>query len=268
VKKVKTRLGTCRLCGASGPLCLSHLIPKRVFEVILSADPGQKAPIMMTNRLTVMKHGQIKDYLLCEICEDRFNKNGERYVFEMMNTPDGFRLLDRLKVAPPISFSATDSIVYSGTDVGLDMDKLAYFGLSVFWRAGAHSWPSKLTVDPTYSIDLGPWRNPIGTFLLGGTWPVGLSLMVTAAEDFLSQGYSFFPGRTVGLLAPMLSYGFLTCGIHFALFLANPVPFPYALFCATSAPRRPIFLRNMHEQTVHAAGRLKMLGRVAENMQG
>jgi hypothetical protein len=256
VKKVKTRFGTCRLCGASGPLCLSHLIPKRVFEVILSADPGQKAPIMMTNRLTVMKHGQIKDYVLCEGCEDLFNKNGERYVFEMMNTPEGFKLLDRLKVAPPMSFNAADSIVFSGTDVGFDMDKLAYFGLSVFWRAGAHRWPSKLTVDP------------IGTFLLGGSWPGGLSLMVTAAEDVFSQGYSFFPGRTVGLSAPMLSYGFLTCGIHFALCLANPVPFPYALFCCTSAPRRPIFMRNMHEQTVHAAGRLKMLGRVAGNMQG
>jgi hypothetical protein len=267
VKKAKTRIGTCRLCGVTRPVCLSHLIPKRVFEVILSANPGQKAPIMMTNRLTVMKHAQLKDHLLCEGCEDRFNKNGERYVFEMMNTLDGFKLLDRLKVAPPISFNAADSVVFSGEDIGIDMDKLAYFGLSVFWRAGAHTWPSKLRVEPTYSIDLGPWLDPIGQFLLGGEWPGGLSLMVTTAQDRFSQGYSFYPGRTVGLLAPMVSYGFLTCGIHLAVFLANPVPFPYALFCCTSAPRRPIFMRNIREQTMHAAGRLRMLGRAAENMQ-
>jgi len=266
-KKAKTRLGTCRLCAAKGPLCLSHLIPRKVFDIILSADPGQKAPIMMTNKLTVMKHAQIKDYLLCKRCEDLFNNNGERYVLEMMNTPAGFKLLDRLKVAPPMSFNVADRMAFSGEDIGLDMDKLAYFGLSVFWRAGAHAWPSKLTVDRTYSIDLGPWLDPIGRFLEGAAWPGGLSLMVTAAEDTFSKGYSFYPGRTVGLLAPMLSYGFLTCGIHFALFLANPVPFPYALFCCTSAPRRPIFMRNMHDQTVHAAGRLRTLGRVAENMQ-
>ncbi len=44
VKKAKTRAGTCRLCGATGPLCLSHLIPRRVFEVILSADPAKRRP--------------------------------------------------------------------------------------------------------------------------------------------------------------------------------------------------------------------------------
>lgn len=267
MKKAKTRLGTCRLCCTKGPLCLSHLIPKRVFEIILSADPGQKAPIMMTNKLTVMKHAQVKDYLLCERCEDAFNKNGERYVFEVMNTKDGFKLFDRLNVASPMSFNVADRVAFSGEDVGLDMDRLAYFGLSVFWRAGAHTWPSKLTIDPTYSIDLGPWLDPIGTFLQGGPWPSGLSLMVTAANDKFSQGFSFYPGRTVGLLAQMLSYGFLACGIHFSIFLANPVPRPYSLFCCTSAPRRPIFLRDMRDQTMHAAGRLRMSGRVAGNMR-
>ena len=267
MNRPKTRAGTCRLCGAEGPLCLSHLIPKRIFEVILSADPGQKAPIMMTNRLTIMKHAQIKDYLLCESCEDQFNKNGERYVFEMMKTLDGFKLLERLNVAPPMSFQVADHVAFSGEDIGIDMDALAYFGLSIFWRAGAHTWPSKLMVTSTYSIDLGPWRDPIGKFLLGGSWPSGVSLMVTAAEDKFSQGFSFYPGRTVGLLGEMLSYGFLTCGIHFSIFLAKPVPFPYSLFCCTSAPRRPIFMRDIREQTMHAAGRLATLGRVAENMK-
>ncbi len=222
---------------------------------------------MMTNRLTVMKHAQIKDYVLCKRCEDRFNKHGEGYMFEMMKTAAGFKLLDRLTVAPPMSFDVADHVAFSGEDIGLDMDALAYFGLSVFWRAGAHTWPSKLTVAPTYSIDLGTWLDPIGAFLLGGPWPGGLSLMVTAAEDTFSQGFLLFPGRTVGLLREMQSYGFLTCGIHFSIFLANPVPFPYALFCCTSARRRPIFQRNIREQTMHAAGRLATLGRLAENMQ-
>src|SRR5712692_308521 len=65
-------------------------------------------------------------------------------------------------------------------------------------------------VDPTYSIDLGPWLDPIGRFLEGAALPGGLSLMVTATEDTFSKGYSFYPARTVGLLAPMLSHGFLT----------------------------------------------------------
>jgi hypothetical protein len=33
------------------------------------------------------------------------------------------------------------------------------------------------------------------------------------------------------------------------------------------APRRPIVLRDLSDKTLHAAGRLRQLGRVAENMQ-
>jgi hypothetical protein len=222
---------------------------------------------MMTDKVTVMKHAQIKDYLLCERCEDLLNKNGERYAFEMMNTPNGFRLLDRLKIAPPMSFNVADQMVFSGDNIGLDMDKLAYFGLSVFWRAGAHTWPNKLTVAREYSIDLGAWLDPIGGFLQGSPCPSGLAIMITVAEDFLSQGYIYYPTLTSGLPLPMLSYGFLTCGIHFALFLANPIPFPYRLLCSKTAPRRPILKRNMENQTYHSAAHLMTFGRLAKNMQ-
>jgi hypothetical protein len=260
-------IGICRLCGTKGPLELSHLVPRGVYEIILSADPSQKAPIMMTDRITVMKHQQMKDYLLCTRCEGRFSEGGEKYVQTLMCKPTGFKLLERLKVAAPMSFSAegVEGKVYAGTEIGLDMDRLAYFAVSIFWRAGAHEWTSRLTRKANYSIDLGDSLNSIGAYLLGGTYPEGMALVITAATDFLSQGYAFMPAPTVGL--PVTAFGLLTCGIHFGLFLQRPLSPFYARLCSVSAPRRPIFARNLHDHTMHAAGRLYTLGTPAKNMR-
>jgi hypothetical protein len=70
---------------------------------------------------------------------------------------------------------------------------LALFGLSIFWRAVAHEWTSRLTRKAKYSIDLGDYLNPIGAYLLGGTCPEGIAIVMTAATDFLSQRYAFMP---------------------------------------------------------------------------
>jgi hypothetical protein len=263
----KKPIGACRLCETKGPLELSHLMPRGVYEIILSADPGQKAPIMMTDRITVMKHQQLKDYLLCAKCEGRFSEGGEKYVQTLMCKPTGFKLLERLKVAAPMSFSvdAIEGQAYAGTEIGLDMDRLAFFGLSIFWRAGAHEWTSRLTRKAKYSIDLGDYFTPIGAYLLGGTCPEGMALVITAATDFLSQGYAFMPAPTVGL--PVTAFGLLTCGIHFGLFLQKPLPTLYARLCSVNGPRRPVLARNLHDDTMHAAGRLYALGTPAKNMR-
>jgi hypothetical protein len=262
-KGSKTHLGFCGLCGAHGELCLSHLIPRRVYEIILKSDLNQTAPIMMTDRITVAMNSQLKDYLLCGACEDRFSER-ERYATGQMSTPEGFKLLERLRVAPPMGFQVDRATAFAGEEIGVDMDKLAYFGLSVFWRAGAHVWPSKMTLKTTYSIDLLEYQEPIRNFLLGSYYPRDLSLSITVAEDKLSQGYAYFPAVSTGI--PILGFGFLACGIMFQLGLAKPVPHPYDHMDCVTAPRRPIFLRNMHDNTMHAASRLMKLSRKARNV--
>jgi hypothetical protein len=46
----------------------------------------------------------------------------------------------------------------------IDTDKLIYFALSVFWRAGASKWRWRQT---SAGIDLGPYLEPMRSFLLG-----------------------------------------------------------------------------------------------------
>lgn len=264
-KRKKKTIGDCRLCGVHGSIALSHLIPRAVFDIIRSADPDQRAPIMMTDKLTVMKHGQIKDYLLCQSCEKRFNENGEKYAVSMMHTPKGFKLLEILKNSPEKSFPIESETAYAGAELGLDMEKLAYFAISVFWRAGVNQWPSKMTLNPVYSIDLGPCLASMREFLMGGTFPDGIALRITVATDVFSQGYAYFPAITVGI--PVRSFGFLCCGILFELFISDPMMPPFDRFCSVRARRRPIILRDLSDKTLYAAGRLHQMGRVAKNMR-
>jgi len=219
----------------------------------------------MTDRIAVKAHQQTKDYLLCAECEDRFNRNGEKYATSLMRTPKGFKLLDRLNVAPTVSFRI-DGTAFSGSDIGIDMDQLAYFALSIFWRAGAHVWKSKYTVKEDYSIDLGEYLEPIRKFLLGGLFPRNMSVMVTTAKDYLSQYFAYAPAPTRGI--PVIGFAFLTCGIHFALFLGKPLLPTYQRFCCVRSPRRLLFMRDISAQSMHAAGRLYELGRPAGNMKG
>jgi hypothetical protein len=65
---------------------------------------------------------------------------------------------------------------------GVDRDKLAYFGVSVFWRAAVHRWhlPS---ADPG-PIQLGPYEAPIRRYLLGETnFPKDVVLLVSVAHS-------------------------------------------------------------------------------------
>jgi len=74
---------------------------------------------------------QVTGYLLCSECEERFSAHGEDWMMRQVWNGKRFPLLDWLNVAVEKRRSA-DALIYSGTTVGIDTDKLAYFALSVF----------------------------------------------------------------------------------------------------------------------------------------
>jgi hypothetical protein len=261
--KKEKPIGECRLCLRERELQLSHLLPRAVYDYLRQGDPGKNLPVIMTDRITVKDNEQLKDHLLCEECEDRFNKNGESYALSVMWTGERFKLLDQLNAASAIGRHGNSR--FSGRDIGVDMDKLAYFALSVFWRAGAHKWKSKYTVKYNYSIDLKDYLEPIRRFLLGGSRPENVSVMITVAIDLHSRHSVYAPTRTQGV--PLVGFGFLTCGIHFTLFMQKPIPPNYQRFCSVRSSGRPIFWRDLSAQTLHSVERLYKVGRVARNMK-
>src|SRR5271170_3327145 len=73
-------LGTCRLCKTKNvELQDSHLMASAFYKHILKADA---TPVSASPTKALQTSKQISDYLLCTVCEGRFNKGGEEWVLE------------------------------------------------------------------------------------------------------------------------------------------------------------------------------------------
>jgi hypothetical protein len=117
----------------------SHMMPSALYA--MSREHGSRIsnPIMITRVTSVPTSRQIWAYLLGRKCEHRFNAGGEQYVMTLVHNGISFPLLERLNVAFPLQESSTLAM-YSGPAVGIDVRQLAYFALSVFWRASVYRW--------------------------------------------------------------------------------------------------------------------------------
>ena len=101
----------------------------------------------------------------------------------------------------------------------IDRDSLAYFAMSVFWRASVHTW--KMANGETTSIHLGKkYDEEIRQYLLGDiSIPRNTSLIVSVCTDKTSQRSFFAPsenGKTKDR-----SVGFGTRGIMYFLRMTN-----------------------------------------------
>src|SRR5207342_2250884 len=138
-------------------------------------------PIMITRATAVPISRQIWAYLLCRECEHRFNVGGEQYVMALVDAGTNFPLLDKLNVALPLQ-EITTMAMYSGPAVGIDVEKLAYFALSVFWRASVYRW--RAPHGGTVWNCLGTYEEPIRHYLLGAAgFPADAIVMVQACTD-------------------------------------------------------------------------------------
>ncbi len=257
--------GICKLCLRKKYLQDSHLLPSAVWRLL--REPGHKLqhPILMTEKVAVTTSKQIHDYVLCSDCEGRFNKHGETYTIRQMCGKAGFRLLERLRVSPPVDFRV-GTRAYSGLAIGIDTEKLAYFALSVVWRAGVHKWRNLYSDQPVYSINIGTFLEPMRRYLLGiSPFPANVAVNVIVATDDQSQHSAYTPSLAAG--TPCTTFGFLTCGIHFGVFMGNPLPPVYRKICCYNSPRRLIFDKNLKGQTTRAFNRLYSTTRVSDKLR-
>jgi hypothetical protein len=91
-------------------------------------------------------------------------------------------LQDALIPGKPIVF-ADNLNVYAGREINaFDIDKLIYFGMSLFWRGAAREWKTSTgAVAP--AVDLGEHFEPIREFLLGGKFPDDIFLVIAIGNQ-------------------------------------------------------------------------------------
>jgi|SRR5215469_3115467 len=179
----------CKLCLETKPLQKSHFMPAALY-------PKHRKPSFATTSGTGAfdsKEKQIKAHLLCFDCEQRFDQNGESEVLYWVNPKGNFRPGDRLKVSLPRDYDPKDpdqSISrYSGDDIGVDMNKFAYFAISLLWRGAVHDWVMPDGVVRPHDA-LGGFVEPMRLYLLGqALLPPYTSVIVIAGS------FKYFAGN-------------------------------------------------------------------------
>ena len=247
-------LGKCKLClRENQELQAGHLIPAAMYERVFESGAKNPNPVILTRKHAVQSSRQMTTYLLCRECEQLFSKNGEEWMTgQVFDGEKAFPLLDRLKVAAPFRATAAYE-AYSGTAVGIDTEKLAYFGLSVLWRASVAKWWISST--ETTTIDLGEHQEPLRRFLLEETgFPHDVLVCAIVCTDFDSQG-CFYPPCAVPQ-NPFRAYSLLTLGVSFRFFLGTNVPPEFRTFCCVHSSEKRITIANCKESSHHSFGHL------------
>jgi hypothetical protein len=123
-----------------------------------------------------------------------------------------FPLHDRLRVALPCGEIQAFSI-FKGADVGLDMEKFAYFTLSVAWRRSIHEWMN-FDGTPLPQWPLGAFGEQMRTFLVGETgFPPDTAIMVIVCSDEHSRQFWTTPSSDV--VYNCLGFEFIARGVYF-----------------------------------------------------
>ena len=252
-------VGVCKLCLETKDLQDSHLIPRAMYSYVRTPAQKNPNPVVIGRNVTATTSKQVSDYVLCSDCEQLFNRNGENWVLRQVWNGKRFPLLERLSLAHQ-DYTFREALVFSGSAVGIDTEKLAYFGLSVVWRAAVHRWNTPFG-GFTQPVDLGTAEEPIRRFLLGqSVFPCEATVMATVCADGGSAGTFFMPTGISGV--PWKGFAMLTLGIHFLVYL-EPLPPVVREFCCVRSARHLIFLRNCESKTMQAFAQLVATSKVA-----
>ena len=249
-------VGTCKLCRKENKeLRNSHLLAKGLYP---------EETVIMTPEIALVSDKQIAAPLLCDDCEQRFNKYGECWMLRQVNSEKGFPLLERLKLAIPVITSGLYQYqAFSCTQTGIDSDRLAYFVLSVLWRASVKRWT---LLGQVTNVTLAAHEEPVRQYLLGKTgFPADTVVHVTVCTDFASQGSVYVPCRVPE--TPYTTYALLTQGIYFRVLMGEELPLDVRQLCCVTGIRKLIFVANLEDKTLQAFGRLNATARIARNLQ-
>ncbi len=265
---MNVKMGRCKLCLRESELRNSHLLPAALW--IGARDPRLKNPnpVVMTRTISKTTSSQLVTRLLCSTCEDRFNKNGERYVLSWLSpkkAADGaFPLLDRLTVALP-THNSSNLNVYAADRMGIDTDKFGYFALSILWRAAVHRWRMP-DARFTQKIELGEFEEPLRKYLLSEReLPAEFVLIFTVCCDQESRQTLFPPALRQN--AVFRSYGLLVQGVHFNIVIGHALPPDLQNLCCMKSAQRPIFLRDCREDTFQAFSAVASTSRPAPSLR-
>jgi hypothetical protein len=189
----------------------------------LLTKPGARNPNPISSEGRAIRSSrQAKDFLLCDSCEQRFHSLGEDWV--MRNC---YRGAKRFRLRESIMLRHKAKVLMNGGSAGyrlsdmpeLDSNKLVYFAMSVFWRAGVHVWRLD---HRTVSLQLGPYLARIGDYLMGGPFPRDVALFVRFSN--LNEDCRRLEEPVSKVRSGYQNHIFYMAGLDFTLSLGKAIP--------------------------------------------
>ncbi len=235
------------------------MIPRALYK--LARQPGFD-PVVMTPALAMHTSRQIRDFVFCRECEQRFSRNGEDYVMKLVLRNNSFPLLDRLVFVRVPKTVKNGVATYATTKTEIDTRTMAYFALSVFWRAAVHRWTTLGSQGTSFELP-SEEMEPVRKFLLGELgFPARAHIVMTVCLDEISQGHVLSP---YGLEneAKSISHMLLVRGIFFRL-MFDP---SFRDVCSVCSSGGLLFVENCAQETLGTLRQISKDAKVAQNLQ-
>lgn len=218
-----------------------------MYRLLRPRDSKNPHPVIVSSGFKGRSSYQYKAHLLCEKCELRFSVNGEEWILKnCCRDIDGrFPLREALYQTAPLETDEGGGATFSTAMAHVDWEKLAYFAISVFWRASVHDWP--LGNQRVRRIDISPaYKEQLRQYLLGE---------------------AAFPKQAVlwawvsALSKPLLAVKFPTdikrnvlfvnlAGMRFDLLLGHRIEAEFFRGCLVHAPQHPIFVSSVIDKVM------------------
>ncbi len=228
--------GKCELCHAVANLHDSHYMPKSGYKKMRATDLKNPNPVVLAGGKAKQSSLQVRDYKFCGECEERFNKGGERWILSKIpkNYGEPFWLHTLLNSKTPM-LNSNDLLFPQASISEVDMQKLAYFALSIFWR-GTRRW-SEVEGGRPEKLYLGRQERTIRAFLLGRA-KLTKDIAITVAVWPYKKVYpmALMPHANTG--RGYRGYWFYFFGFIFLLALGRKIPSQQLRTCSYHSPER------------------------------
>lgn len=148
--------------------------------------------------------------------------------------------------------------VYAGADLpNIDMNKLAYFGASIFWRACLNVWT--MSGKRCRFIDLGPYAEPLRQFLLREReFPPEMVLWSAVCRTPNPPPVMSIPSG--GLISQddesFYMHSFDIPGLSYMLYVGRSVPENKHEFCMIRSPRRILYFSPFEDLIIRRTARV------------
>ncbi len=155
---------------------------------------------------------------------------------------------------------------YATVATEINTGAMAYFALSVMWRAAVHRWVTLGTQTTTFELP-AERMEPIRKFLNGDAgFPAGTSVVVTVCLDEISQGQVFSPFGMENE-TKLITYVLLTRGIYFRVMFDSQRRSSFREICSIHSSGRFVFVEDCREETIRALKKLNEGATVARNLK-